>query len=138
MGPIGAGKTTFSKTLENDVSVRISQDEMGRKRHKDLFYRALDQGVPRIIIDRMNFNKEQRKRYITPARQQGYCVTVFEFPFPDLSVRTKFHSRAAKRKDHPTIEEGDHETVARALDMYCMHYEKPTEDEYDNYNKVEG
>lgn len=134
VGPIGSGKTTFSKTLENDTSIRISQDEMGRREHYNYFKKALEDEIPRIIIDRMNFNKEQRARYVNPARELGYVITIFEM---DYDLKTCF-DRAINRKDHPTIKPGNHTLINIILNMYKDKYEAPSEDEYDNLNQVKN
>lgn len=132
VGPIGSGKTTFAKSLQNNNSIRISQDEMGRRAYKTHFDAALRDGVPRVIIDRMNFNKEQRERFIGPARDAGYCITIFEFK-TNREVCTK---RVVNRKDHPTVRGGDVELALDIIKNYETFYEQPTPDEYDNYNEV--
>ena len=132
VGPIGSGKTTFAKSLQTDSSIRISQDEMGRFAHIEHFHEALRMGSPRIIIDRMNFNRKQRERYIQPAREAGYCITIFEFK----TNRSICLERVVTRQGHPTIEPGDPELVENILNMYHRDYEAPTPDEYNNYNEV--
>lgn len=132
VGPIGSGKTTFAKTLENDASIRISQDEMGRKAYLKYFQEAITEGVPRVIVDRMNFNKEQRERFIKPAREAGYCVTIFEIDHnPGLCI-----DRVVQRKDHPTIPKGSLDLAKKILLNYYKDYEHPDPDEFDNYNLV--
>lgn len=132
VGPIGAGKSTLAKQLLDDKSIRISQDEMGRKAYLTHFKQALREEVPRIIIDRMNFNKKQRKRFIEPAREAGYCITIFEFK----TNRAICFERVVTRKNHPTIPPDDHQLTGRILDMYYVEYESLDADEYDNYNEV--
>lgn len=132
VGPIGSGKTTFSKTLETQNSIRISQDETGKREHLNEFYDALTQNIPRIIIDRMNFNVEQRMRYITPARSEGYVITIIELQSDwDTCV-----DRVYKRENHPTVENGNLELANRILKFYNKNYEQPTKDEYDNYSII--
>lgn len=132
VGPIGSGKTTFAESLRTDCSVRISQDEMGKGGHLVKFKEAIRGGTPRVIIDRMGFNVEQRMRYITPARQAGYSVSIFEFAF-DWDICFK---RAVSRRGHPTIAEGNSDLVKKVLNMYRNSYQQPSDDEFDNYNKV--
>lgn len=133
VGPIGVGKTTFGKTLENDTSIRISQDEMGKPEYLNVFHQSIEEGVPRIIIDRMNFNMEQRKRFIEPARKQGYIITIFDF---EWDWDTCFN-RVVKRFNHPTVPAGNPKLTEKILHFYQGSYQKPTEAEYDNYNVVE-
>lgn len=134
VGPIGAGKTTFAKTLQTDSSIRISQDEMGQKAYLDHFANAVKDGVPRIIIDRMNFDRNQRARFIEPARKAGYCVTIFEFKVN----RSVCHERVARRCHHPTVPNDDPLLIESILDMYQVQYEAPQPDEYDNLNIIDG
>jgi predicted kinase len=135
VGPIGSGKTTFAKTLKNDTSIHISQDEMGRQAYLDNFKNAIKDGIPRVIVDRMNFNRMQRARFIEPAREAGYCVTIFEFK----TNRAVCFERVVQRKHHPTITPtvaADHQLIDSILNMYEAEYQAPREDEYDNYNEV--
>lgn len=131
MGPIGSGKTTFAKTLVNDTTICISQDEMGREAYLEYFKQALKDKTPRVIIDRQNFNREQRDRFIQPAREAGYCVTVFEFK----TNRAVCHERVA-RTGHPTVPAGDNDLTAEILTRYQINYEALSTEEFDNYNEV--
>ena len=133
VGPIGSGKTTFAKDLENDTSIRISQDEMGRKAYLDHFKEAVKDGVPRIIVDRMNFNRDQRERFIKPAREAGYCVTIFEMDHCPVVCA----ARCIQREDHPTIGKNQPELVKKIIMKYYENYEHPEKGEFDNYNLVE-
>src|SRR3970040_83493 len=87
VGPAGSGKSGFSYDKIYDDStnglnvVYISQDSQGKERHKRFFQEALSKGHD-IIIDRMNFNKEQRARYIVPAKELRYEVTIHVFHVP--------------------------------------------------------
>lgn len=132
VGPIGSGKTTFAKSLENDSAIRISQDEMGRKAYLKYFNEALKDGVPRIIVDRMNFDRKQRERFIEPAKKAGYCITIFEIDYnPSECLR-----RVVERKDHPTIKNDNPELAKKIILQYMENYEAPEPDEYDNHNLV--
>jgi len=134
VGPIGSGKTTLAKDLLKFNSIRISQDEMGKKAYMTYFSSAIREGVPRIIIDRMNFNKEQRGRFIKQARDAGYCVTIFEFK----TNRELCAQRVVNRTDHPTVRGGDIDLAIDIIKNYERFYEEPTPDEYDNYNEITG
>lgn len=132
VGPIGSGKTTFAKTLRNDTSVRISQDEMGRKAYLDHFKEAIKDGVPRVIIDRMGFSKDQRNRFIEPARKEGYVITIFEMDYcPLVCIK-----RVVDRKNHPTVPDNDIQLAKKIILQYMENYEAPEPEEFDNYNLV--
>lgn len=122
VGPPGSGKSTLAKTFIKHV--RISQDDQGKKEHLAFFITALAQGNP-IIVDRMDFNKEQRSRYIEPARKAGYTVKIIVLQVP----RAVCLARMASRKDHPTIK--DEKSAGSALNTFFKLYERPTPDEAD-------
>jgi len=132
VGPIGSGKTTFAKSLVNDSAIRISQDEMGRKAYLNHFKEALKDGIPRIIIDRMNFDRKQRERFIKPAREAGYCVTIMEMDYNPLTCL----KRVIDRKNHPTIQQGSAQLAKDIILRFMKDYEHPENDEYDNYNLI--
>jgi len=104
VGPPGSGKSTFAQDMiENDGDIgamvtRISQDDQGRKGHMDLFEKAIANGE-HIILDRMNFSKEQRNRYLIPAKKAGYHTEIIVFHVPYATCL----ERCMQRKDHPTI-----------------------------------
>lgn len=104
VGPPGSGKSTFAQDMiENDGDIgamvtRISQDDQGRKGHMDAFERAIKNG-DNIIVDRMNFSKEQRNRYLIPAKKAGYRTEIIVFHVPYATCL----ERCMKREKHPTI-----------------------------------
>jgi predicted kinase len=134
VGCIGSGKSTFSKEFKEGGDFRVSQDEQGRVGHYEEFLGAIKIGFPRVIIDRMNFNKQQRAKYIEPARKMGYAITIVEFKTCPLICR----ERALNRQGHPTIGPNQPELVDKIIKFYHEAYEEPTIDEYDNYNIFQG
>jgi adenylate kinase family enzyme len=99
VGPPGSGKSTYrADDLVFKNVVVISQDEQGRSGHMDLFKRSLDNEFG-IVIDRMNFNKQQRDRYVKPAREAGYEIEIIVF---HVSRQICFE-RIMARENHPTI-----------------------------------
>lgn len=129
LGPIGSGKSTYVKSQLQPEDFYISQDEQGKKRHFQEFTGCLKVGISRLFVDRMNFNKVQRERYIKPAREAGYKVTIIEMVTP----REVCFERVVKRTGHPTVEANNPELANKILDFYFKSHEAPTEDEYDTY-----
>lgn len=66
VGPPGSGKSTVANSFVIDGYVRISQDDQGKEEHFNLFKAAIVDKKD-IVIDRMNFNKHQRNRYLSLA-----------------------------------------------------------------------
>lgn len=103
VGPPGSGKSTYSKQMNHILDgvptyTRISQDDMGREMHFQHFLEAKNNGE-NIIIDRMNFDKKQRERYIKPAKEAGYEIKIVIFHVP----RQTCFERMMERESHPTI-----------------------------------
>ena len=73
VGAPGSGKSTLCLELERTTCgplVRISQDDLGsRKACERLAQRSLKQRRS-VIIDRCNFDAQQRSTWLTIARQQ--------------------------------------------------------------------
>lgn len=124
VGPPGSGKTTFAKNiLTTDTSiVYINQDSQGKDGHLLNFLTAL-QYKKDIIVDRMNFNKEQRSKYIDPCRYAGYEIEIHVF---HESTETCLN-RCISRKNHETIK--DPISATRAVSFFFKNYERVQDSE---------
>lgn len=98
VGPPGSGKSTYAKELESQGFVRISQDDQGKSGHMELFQSHITTGAD-IVVDRMNFDKQQRDKYRLEAVKNGYTVNFVEFCVP----RRICFDRCMTRQGHPTI-----------------------------------
>ncbi len=139
IGPIGSGKSTLAKRYQGIEQKSysaipctiVSQDEQGRKGHRVKFNKCLEDGHS-IIVDRMNFNKEQRDRYIEPAKQAGYTIYIVEVK----TDRATCLERVVARENHPTIEKGNKDLANKILDMYYREYEPLSTEYFDGYTEV--
>lgn len=122
VGPAGSGKSTFAKDLVANGFVRISQDDQGKQRHMELFEASLKAGSD-TVIDRMNFNKDQRNRYLIPAREAGYEIEIHVFHVS----REECFKRMMARKDHPTVKTD--QDANNALDTFFTKYERVEDSE---------
>jgi predicted kinase len=96
VGPAGSGKSTYRQTLID--TLYISQDEQGREGHLKLFNEGIS-ARSNIVIDRMNFNRDQRNRYLIPAKEAGYEIEIHVFHVP----REECFERMMRREGHATI-----------------------------------
>lgn len=129
VGPAGSGKSTYCESMIDFV--RINQDEQGKDGHWKEFKSALESNH-QIIVDRMNFNKKQRNKYLDEAKQCGYTTTIVVFHVPFETC----YERVMNRQNHPTIndlkgKEDKQRSAGSALDTFFRGYERVTDDEAD-------
>lgn len=127
VGPPGSGKSSCAKDYQDDGYVRVSQDAQGPE-HMDIFEEAILEGKD-VIIDRMNFNKEQRNRYLKIAKAAGYYT---EISVIHESYETCYN-RMLKRTEHETIK--DEKSRRAALHTFFTKYERVTADEADRVHR---
>lgn len=130
VGPPGSGKSTYCKSLIEDdgdlgaATIRVNQDDQGKEGHAALFADLIFDKKD-IIVDRMNFNKEQRSRYIKVAKVHGYSTKI-------IVLHESFDTcleRASNRIGHPTIK--DKQTAKKVITFFFKNYERVTDDEAD-------
>lgn len=125
--PPGAGKSTFVKMNYPDF-VYINQDEQG-KQHLDMFHKALIEDKD-IVVDRMNFNKVQRNRYLSPAKELGYHTEIVVL---HESYDTCLE-RCLIRENHSTIK--DEHSAKSALNTFFTKYERVEDGEVDKVKRI--
>src|SRR5271165_2932489 len=119
VGPPGSGKTSLAQNIIYDFeldTVYVNQDSQG-KEHLTRFHDAVTAGKD-IVVDRLNFNKIQRDRYLIPAKNAGYQTKIVVL---HESYETCFQ-RCMDRKDHETIK--DEANARSALNMFFSKYER--------------
>lgn len=134
VGPQGSGKTEIANNIYNrykDIGCSIvSQDNQGKSGHVKNFKALIKDGMSKIVIDRINHTKQQRDRYIEPAKEHGYVITIIDI----TTDPTTCFNRIIKRKEHPSIPFNDKDIAIRALYTYYSGYDKPLKEECDNLN----
>lgn len=127
VGPPGSGKSTMARKLAADTgAVYVNQDSQGAD-HIDMFLRAVEADQD-IVVDRMNFNVQQRDRYIGFAKQKNPAYET-EIIVLHESYETCLTRVRARFGQHETINE---EKAARgALQTFFTKYERPVEGEAD-------
>lgn len=130
VGPPGSGKSTLRKELKQAGDFyHISQDEMGKEGHWNNF-EILLRDKDNIIVDRMNFNKVQRERYLKPAREAGYETEIIVL---HESLETCL-IRCINRQDHPTIKTAH--DASSALNTFFTKYERVEDSEADKVTRI--
>ena len=102
VGMQGSGKTCYCQKFLPNYQ-RISQDE-GLRTFGNVVSRLhelLLEGAPKIVIDRTNPMRRQRKKFAEMARAAGYFLKIIYFDVPEEICR----ERIRNRKDHPTLSE---------------------------------
>jgi predicted kinase len=125
VGPAGSGKSTLAKELLHPECVYVNQDSQ-QKEHLTVFANALEAGFD-IIVDRMNFNKQQRDRYLSPAKDKGYNTKIIVL---HQNYETCMNRCLKRLGHHETI--NTKEDATNALNMFFSKYERPEEDEADS------
>lgn len=128
IGPMGSGKSTFAKTFcEETGAVLINQDSQGKEGHLSAFKKALEE-KKEIVVDRCNFDRQQREIYSKPAEELGYEISYKYFFLPYEQCL----DNVLKRESHPTIKNNDIATAKKALDFYFK-----TESMSDIWNQIQ-
>lgn len=133
VGPPGSGKSTTSTDLaylQQGTYEYINQDSQGKKEHYKIFEDAIRKETQYILIDRMNFNREQRERYLKPAKDAGYYTKIMVL---HESYDTCLE-RCSKRIDHPTIK--DEKTAKKVLNFFFTKYERVEDNEADEVIRI--
>lgn len=129
VGPTGSGKSTHAKQLQAEYYTRSNQDDQGKAYHLEYFRDVISMGH-NIVVDRMNFNKEQRNRYLQIAKAAGYETEIIVF---HESQETCLY-RCMHRDGHPTIK--TREDALKALHFFFSHYERVEDSEADVVTRI--
>jgi predicted kinase len=79
IGIQGVGKSTFYLHHFFNTHIRINLDMLKTRHREQIFLQACLEGKQPFVMDNTNPTVEERKRYITPAKAQGFRVVGYYF-----------------------------------------------------------
>lgn len=120
MGLPGCGKSTFSKALEKVGWVRVNQDEMKKRIVCERITDSSFKKNKSVIVDRCNFDYEQRHHFIKIANKYG--INDIQCIWLDIPSEI-CKKRVFDREGHPTIPKG--ESGMEIIDKFKKNLIKP-------------
>lgn len=136
VGPPGSGKSTYARAMIGQDGnygasmIYVNQDSQGRDGHMDIFLKAVYAGKD-VVVDRMNFNKQQRITYLDIAKLKGYETQIIVLHQPYAVCLERMRNRFGK---HETINE--EKDARHALQTFFSKYERPEISEADKVEFV--
>ena len=98
IGLQASGKSTFCKQRFFDSHLRLNLDMLKtRNRERRLMQVCLETGQP-VVVDNTNPTKEDRQRYIEPAKAFGFRVVGYYFQSQIENCKSRNEQRPDKRK----------------------------------------
>jgi predicted kinase len=126
VGPPGSGKSTLAS---KEAGFTYVNQDLQKKEHLSIFSDAISSGKD-VVVDRMNYNVEQRARYLDLAKSNGYQteIKILHVPY-EICLQ-----RISKREGHETIHNED--SARSALKTFFTKYERPEDSEADLVTRI--
>jgi predicted kinase len=118
-GAQGSGKTTLYRDRFMHTHVRVSMDLLRTRAREEAFVRLCVQTRQRFVVDNTNPTAADRRRYVEPARAEGFRVIAYLVEVDDAVALARNADRSgrervppagvvgtARRLQRPTPEEG--------------------------------
>ena len=79
MGIQATGKSSFYRERFHRSHVRVNYDMLKTRHREELLLKACLEGKTKFVVDNTNLTRQERARYIAPARNAGFTVTGYFF-----------------------------------------------------------
>ena len=79
IGIQATGKSSFYKERFYRTHVRVNYDMVKTRHREDLLLKACLVGKTRFVVDNTNLARQERARYIRPAKAAGFTVVGYFF-----------------------------------------------------------
>lgn len=119
IGIQGAGKSTFCRRNFFDSHVRINLDMLRTRHREELLVRACIAAKQPFVVDNTNPTRQERARYILPAKEAGFRLIAYYFASKVSECRQRLEGRLSapsvpiagllgtyKRLELPNVDEG--------------------------------
>jgi len=97
MGLQASGKSTFYRERFFDTHIRINLDMLKTRRREQLLVQACLEAKQPFVVDNTNPTREDRHRYIEPAKAKGFRVTGYFFQSEIEACGERNQSRPEKQ-----------------------------------------
>ncbi len=79
IGIQATGKSTFYKERFYRTHVRVNNDMLKTRHREELILKACIEGKTKFVVDNTNLTRQQRARYVAPAKSAGFTVVGYFF-----------------------------------------------------------
>jgi predicted kinase len=97
IGIQGVGKSTFYRHNFFNTHIRINLDMLKTRHREQIFLQACLEAKQPFVVDNTNPTIEERKRYITLAKAQGFRVVGYYFPAVLSDCKERNNQRPPKQ-----------------------------------------
>lgn len=101
IGGQAAGKSSFYAQRFRDTHLRLNMDMLRTRHREGILLRAAIEAKAPFVVDNTNPTREERARYIAPARQAGFRVVGYYFrsSLPEMLRRNQERTDKARIPD---------------------------------------
>jgi predicted kinase len=98
IGIQAAGKSTFYKERFYRTHVRLNLDMLKTRRREEALLKACFESRTRFVVDNSNLTRQERARYIAPARRAGFAVAGYFFESRVADALRRNRERAGRER----------------------------------------